>query len=291
MKSMTGYGNGSATFPGGRIQVDLRTVNHRFIEIKMPLPRQFLPWEKEFREMIETHIKRGRVEMILTSLGRSERACSVQPNLELARAYYSALQHLYHELGVQHEIDPTFLNSRPDFFQIIEQPQAVENEIQAAKKALLSALTNLIRQRSREGKFLQGELRGRITSLEKKRRAIQDRSKTVQELIRQRLIDRVASLLKGTEIDQSRLLQEVVTITQKSDITEEIVRLHSHLKALSDLLRLREPVGKRIEFLLQEVQREINTIGAKSDDVAIRHTVVEAKEEVEKMREQVQNVE
>ena len=177
MKSMTGYGSGVATFPGGRIQVDLRTVNHRFIEIKMPLPREFLPWEREFREMIEMQIKRGRVEMILTYLGRSERAYSVQPNLELARAYYSALQHLYRELGMKQTIDPAFLTSRQDFFQIIEQPQAVTNEIQAAKKALLGALTNLARQRSREGKFLQGELRRRITSLAKKRRVIQDRSR------------------------------------------------------------------------------------------------------------------
>jgi uncharacterized protein (TIGR00255 family) len=98
-------------------------------------------------------------------------------------------------------------------------------------------------------------------------------------------------LLKGVDIDQSRLLQEVVTLTQKSDITEEIVRFHSHLKALADLIRASEPVGKRIEFLLQEMQREINTIGAKSDDVTIRHAVVEAKEEVEKLREQVQNIE
>ena len=104
-------------------------------------------------------------------------------------------------------------------------------------------------------------------------------------------MERVSLILQGTEVEQSRLLQEVVTLTQKSDITEEIVRFHSHLTALSDLLRALEPVGKRIEFLLQETQREINTIGAKSDDVIIRHTVVEAKEEVEKMREQVQNVE
>jgi uncharacterized protein (TIGR00255 family) len=291
MKSMTGYGGGAATFPGGRITVELRTVNHRFVEIKMPLPRDFLPWEQEFREIIEAQVKRGRVEMTLTCIGKPTRAYAVQPNIELAHAYQSAFKRLSRELGLKESVDLSFLTSRQDLFQVVEQPRAVADEIGAAKEAIQSALIGLDRQRSREGKFLQRDLRARVTALEEKRRAIQARSRTAQEAGRQRLMERVSALLQGTEIEQSRLLQEVVALTQKSDITEEIVRLHSHLKALADLLRLREPVGKRIEFLLQEVQREINTIGAKSDDVMIRHTVVEAKEEVEKMREQVQNVE
>ncbi len=115
--------------------------------------------------------------------------------------------------------------------------------------------------------------------------------KIVQETVRARLKERVTDLLRGVEIDQSRLLQEVATLAQRSDITEELVRLHSHLKALAGLLRAHEPVGKRIDFLLQEIQREVNTIGAKADDVDIRHLVVAAKEEVEKLREQVQNIE
>jgi uncharacterized protein (TIGR00255 family) len=291
MKSMTGYGSGVSTFPGGRVQVELRTVNHRFIEIKMPLPREFLPWEREFRGAIEAQIKRGRVEMTLTCLGRPARAYSVQPNLELARAYFSALKRLYRELDLKKDIDLSFLTTRQDLFQVVEQPQAVADEIHAAKEALASALTGLNRQRSREGKFLQRDLRSRIAALEKGRRTIQERSRAAQATMRQRLTERVLSLLQGAEIEQSRVLQEVVNLTQRSDITEEIVRLHSHLTTLANLLRSPEPVGKRIEFLLQEVQREINTIGAKSDDVAIRHAVVEAKEEVEKMREQVQNVE
>jgi uncharacterized protein (TIGR00255 family) len=291
MKSMTGYGSGIATFPGGRVQVELRTVNHRFIEIKMPLSREFLPWEKEFRNIIETQVKRGRVEMTLICMGRPARAYTVQPNLDLARAYHAALKRLYRKLDLKTEIDPSFFMARPELFQVVEQPQAVADEVHAAKEALQVALTVLDRQRSREGKFLQRDLRARIATLEKKRRIIHERSKISQGVIRQRLMERVSLLLQGVEVDHSRLLQEVAALTQKSDITEEIVRFHSHLTALSDLLRAPESVGKRIEFLLQEVQREINTIGAKSDDVAIRHAVVEAKEEVEKMREQVQNIE
>lgn len=291
MKSMTGYGSGVAVFPGGRVQIELRTVNHRFIEIKMPLPKEFLPWEQDFRDTIAAQVKRGRVEMTLTCIGKPARAYTVQPNLELARAYHAALKRLYRELGSKTAIDLSVLLTRQDLFQVLEQSQAVTDELHAAKTALQSAVMVLDRQRSREGKFLQRDLRARIALLEKKRRAIQERSSIAQDTVRQRIMERVSSMLQGTEVEQSRLLQEVVTLTQKSDITEEIVRLHSHLSALADLLRIPEPVGKRIEFLLQEIQREINTIGAKSDDVTIRHTVVEAKEEVEKMREQVQNIE
>jgi uncharacterized protein (TIGR00255 family) len=291
MKSMTGYGSGVTVFPGGRVTIELRTVNHRFVEIKMPLPREFLSWEGEFRTAIEAVVKRGRVEMTLTLGGRPTKAYVVQPNIDLARSYHTALKRLYRELNIKAEVDLSFLTVRPDLFQISEQPHAVADEIHVAKEALQEALVSLERQRSREGKFLQRDLRARVSTLEKTRRTIRERSPIAQDTARQKLKDRVASLLQGVEVDHNRLLQEIITLTQKSDITEEIVRLDSHLKALLDLLRAAEPVGKRIEFLLQEVQREINTIGAKSDDVTIRHAVVSAKEEVEKMREQVQNVE
>jgi uncharacterized protein (TIGR00255 family) len=291
MRSMTGYGNGNAAFTGGRASVELRAVNHRFLEVKTALPREFLPWEKELREVIEVQVKRGRIELTLTFSGRPPRASAVHLNLELARAYREALARLRRELGIEGEVDLPLLASHPELFQVMEKPQPTTAEVQAAKLALQQALAALERQRAREGKFLQRDMRARIATLEKVRRAIKDRSGVAQQAQREKLRDRVATLLQGVEIDQSRLLQEVATLAQKSDITEELVRLHSHLEALAELLRTHAPVGKRIDFLLQEVQREINTIGAKADDVTIRHLVVEAKEEVEKLREQVQNVE
>lgn len=291
MKSMTGYGSGSAAFSSGRITIELRAVNHRYLEVKMSLPRDFLACEAEFREIIEAQVKRGRVELALTCSGRPPHSYAVTLNVELAKAYREAATQFQHALGIKKELDLTFLTSRPDLFQVTEKSQLTKVETQAAKRALENALTVLQQQRNREGKFLQRDLRGRVTALDKVRRAIKERSGTVQETLRKKLSERVAYLLQGVEIDQSRLLQEVATLTQKSDITEELVRLQSHLQALAELLRKNEPVGKSIDFLLQEVQREVNTTGAKADDAAIRHLVVEAKEEVEKFREQVQNVE
>ena len=291
MRSMTGYGSGTATFPGGQVSIELRAVNHRFLEIKMPLPREFLAWERELRAMIEAQVKRGRLELTLTCTGRAPRAYTVNLNLELARAYREAVGRLQQDLGVTGELDLPFLAAHPELFQVTETPQPLAAEVQAAKHALQHALAALEQQRCREGKFLQRELRTRVTALDTVRRAVKDRSQIAQDAVRERLKERVTSLLQGVEIDQSRLLQEVATLAQRSDITEELVRLHSHLKALAGLLRAHEPVGKRLDFLLQEIQREVNTIGAKADDVDIRHLVVAAKEEVEKLREQAQNIE
>ncbi len=288
---MTGYGSASVAFPAGRVSAELRTVNHRFLEIKMRLPRLFLPWEDEFRRQISAEVGRGRLELTLSLAGRAPRTYEVSLNRELAQAYHQALKHLQKELGMDGPLDMQLLASRPDVFQVIEKPGLSPAEIQAAKKAVQDALQALEQQRSREGKFLQRDLRRRITTLSKVRRAVATRTGRVQTASRGKLTERVQTFLAGTEVDQARLLQEVVTLTQKGDITEELVRLQSHLAAMSDLLRKHEPVGKRMDFLLQEINREINTIGAKADDAPIRHLVIEAKEEVEKIREQVQNIE
>ncbi|MBI3798678.1 MAG: YicC family protein [Deltaproteobacteria bacterium] len=291
MRSMTGYGSSSASFPGGRASIELRAVNHRFLEVKMGLPREFLPWEQEWREMIQVQVKRGRIELTLILSGRPLRPYGINLNLDLARAYREAITCLQQDLGIKGELDISFLTSRPELFQVTEKPQPTQAEIQAVKQALQLALTSLERQRSREGKFLARDLRTRVAVLERARRAIMKRNPVVQHMLREKLQERVTTLLQGMEIAQSRLLQEVVALTQKSDITEELVRLQSHLQALNEALHSNEPVGKRIDFLLQEVQREINTIGAKAEDTTIRHLVVAAKEEVEKLREQVQNIE
>jgi uncharacterized protein (TIGR00255 family) len=291
MNSMTGYGSGSASFPGGRASVELRAVNHRFLELKMTLPRDYLSWEHEWRELVGAWVKRGRIELTLTFTGRPTQAYTIAPNRDLALMYCDAVRQLQRELGIKGDLDVSFLTTRPDFFQIIEKPQPTRDEVQAARKALQRALEALARQRNREGMFLKRELRSRIVNLEKARQAIAKRSPLMLKTLREKLRERLASTLQEVQIDQSRLLQEIVTLTQKSDITEELVRLSGHLAALRETLHAQEPVGKRIDFLLQEVQREFNTIGAKADDTAIRHFVVTAKEEVEKLREQVQNVE
>ncbi len=291
MKSMTGFGTGSLAFSGGRATVDIRAVNHRFLEVKLHLPRGFLALEDELRALVAAQVKRGRVEVFLTLSGQTARSYTVVPNIELARAYSQAAQQLKDSLELGGDLTLQFLLSRPEVFQVAEVHQPASTEIAASKKALQRALTALERHRRREGKFLQRDIRGRIATLEKIRRRVERHSAQSQHATQQKLADKVTALLPHLDSERRRVLQDVASLAQKSDITEECVRLHSHLGAFADLLRLAEPVGKRMDFLLQEMQREINTIGAKSDDTSIRHLVVQAKEEVEKIREQVQNME
>ncbi len=291
MRSMTGYGSGSAAFPGGRVSAEIRTVNHRFLEMKMSLPRLFLPWEDEFRRQLSAQVGRGRLELSLNLSGRTPHTSTVSLNRDLARAYRRAFSELQKELGIDSPLDLRLLASRPELFQVSVQPQLSQTELGAAKKAVDRALRSLERQRSREGRFLRRELRGRLQTLSRFGRAATRRSGRSQTAARRRLAERVQTFLAGTQLDQSRLLQEVVAATQKSDITEELVRLQSHVETMTALIASHEPVGKRLDFLLQEINREVNTVGAKADDAPLRHLVVEAKEEVEKLREQVQNVE
>lgn len=291
MKSMTGFGNRSLAFSGGRATVDIRAVNHRFLEIKLHLPRGFLALEDELRALVAAQVKRGRIEVFLTLSGQAARSYSVVPNIKLARAYLQAAKELKDVLDLGGDLTIQFFMSRPEVFQVAEAHQPSNAEIEASKKALQHALTALERHRRREGKFLQRDLQKRIATLEKIRRDVGRRSARTQQATRQKLADKVTALLPHLDAERRRVLQDVASLAQKSDITEECVRLQSHLGAFSDLLRLAEPVGKRMDFLLQEMQREINTIGAKADDTSIRHLVVQAKEEVEKIREQVQNIE
>lgn len=291
MKSMTGYGGATVPFPGGQVVVEARAVNHRFTEVRFTLPREYYPWEAELRGIVQEVVKRGKVEVAIYPSGQQPKGYEVRLNVELARAYLGAFSHMHKELGVQGEIDLSFFASRPELFQVVEKPWQPDAEVQAAKQALRRALAALERERCREGRFLKKDAVQRVRHLERLWQKVKKRLPIVQEELKEKLSARVAALLAEAEIDQGRLLQEVAFLVQRSDITEELVRLHSHLAALHALLRESEPIGKKMDFLLQEIQREVNTIGSKADDATVRQLVVEAKGEVEKLREQAQNIE
>lgn len=291
MKSMTGYGGATVPFPGGQVVVEARAVNHRFTEVRFTLPREYYPWEAELRGIVQEVVKRGKVEVAIYPSGQQPKGYEVRLNVELARAYLGAFSHMHKELGVQGEIDLSFFASRPELFQVVEKPWQPDAEVQAAKQALRRALAALERERCREGRFLKKDAVQRVRHLERLWQKVKKRLPIVQEELKEKLSARVAALLAGAEIDQGKLLQEVAFLVQRSDITEELVRLHSHLAALHALLRESEPIGKKMDFLLQEIQREVNTIGSKADDATVRQLVVEAKGEVEKLREQAQNIE
>ena len=290
MKSMTGFGTGSRAFPGGRATVDVRAVNHRFLETKLHLPRGFMAVEAEFRALIAERVERGRVEAFLSLTGRAARSVRVVPNLPLAREYAKAAARLRRELGIDRGPDLQFFLSRGDLFQVTEAAQASTAEVQACTAALRKALAGVDRERRREGRFLARDLRQRIRTVQRLRREIARRQERLRPELHKKLVARVGAILAEMKVEPARL-SDVAGLLQKNDITEELVRLESHLETFAGFLALDEAVGKRMDFLLQEMQREVNTIGAKADDAPIRQLVVQVKQEVEKIREQGQNIE
>ena len=290
MKSMTGFGTASRAFPGGRATVDVRAVNHRFLETKLHLPRGFMAAEAEFRALIAARIERGRVEAFLSLTGRAARSVRVVPNLPLARAYAKAAARLRRELGLDRGPDLQFFLSRADLFQVTEAAHASAAEVRACTAALQAALAGVDRERRREGRFLARDLRQRIRTLQRLRREVARRQQRLQPELHKKLVARAEALLAELEVEAVRL-QDVAGLLHKNDVTEELVRLESHLETCAGFLGLDEAVGKRLDFLLQEMQREVNTIGAKADDAPTRQLVVRMKQEVEKIREQGQNIE
>lgn len=290
MKSMTGFGSASRAFPGGRATVDVRAVNHRFLETKLHLPRGFMAAEAEFRALIAARVERGRVEAFLSLTGRAARSVRVVPNLPLARAYAKAAARLRRELGIDRGPDLQFFLSRADLFQVTEAAHASAAEVRACTAALQAALAGVDRERRREGRFLARDLRQRIRTLQRLRREVARRQQRLQPELHKKLVARAEALLAELEVEPIRL-PDVAGLLHKNDVTEELVRLESHLETCAGFLGLDEAVGKRLDFLLQEMQREVNTIGAKADDAPIRQLVVQMKQEVEKIREQGQNIE
>jgi uncharacterized protein (TIGR00255 family) len=237
-------------------------------------------------------VARGKVDVNVTRSNVGTKAVSVEPNLALAKAYVDAWKRLQDGLGLTGTIDVSLLAARPDLVQVGEVRSVAKDEIELVRAALDEAMATFCRDREREGKALGKDMRARVKTLAGLRRQIAKRAGQLKPVLAARLRERVNALLEGAEVGAERIAQEVAFQAERSDVTEELVRLDSHLKALADLLRpAEEPIGKRIDFLLQEVHREFNTIASKSADLEVTNATLEARSQIEKLREQTQNLE
>lgn len=291
VKSMTGYGKGEAVGPAGRCVVEVRTVNHRYGEITVKMPRSFLAYEHEVRKVVGSRIKRGKADLFV-QWEEAVGAAAVQPvNLAVAKGYHSAFLDLAHELRLSPEIPLSLIVSQKNVLQESagegEQPDLLPLVVQA----VTAALDGLDVMRLREGEALVHDVRQRRQSLAEMVASVGARAPQVVEEYQAKLRQRLEKLLSGTELDPQRLAQEVAVMADRCDVTEELVRLQSHFGQLDETLQLAEPVGRKLDFLMQELNREVNTIGSKANDAVITALVVQMKAELEKMREQVQNIE
>ncbi len=289
MRSMTGFGFGEADLDSGRVVVEIRSLNHRFLDVRVRLPTDLQDQASYLEQLARAELGRGRYDVGVRVEGSTEARLFSE---DRARSVYQALAKLRDELAPGTELPVSVLGHLSHL--ITTSPADTETPVQAALGAAMKrALSALMQMRQTEGQSLRQELEGRLASARSAAARIAERAPEAITHQHQRLKERVARLLHdtGAQLDPSRLAQEVALLADKSDITEELVRLDSHFDQFESLLAAPDAVGRRLDFLLQEMARESNTIGAKSQDAGLSHLVVELKAEVERLREQVQNVE
>jgi uncharacterized protein (TIGR00255 family) len=293
IKSMTGYGKAEAVLAGRKFLIEMKSVNHRFLEISLRMPGMLLPLEGEIKKRIGEQFSRGRIEanVRMDGDGGAEAAGRFTLNLPLVRNYHALLCQLKEEFHLGDEITLSMMAGFRDAFVSAETVQDTAALWEGLSGILTEAIRTLTEMREREGESLENDLKGRLSLIGGSLEGIAERSPQVILGYQKRLMDRVRELTGGMVVDEARLLQEVAIMAEKSDITEEIVRFRSHIEQFNELLAGDDAAGRKIDFLIQEMGREINTIGSKSGDAGISRSVIEIKSELAKLREQVQNIE
>ncbi len=289
---MTGYGRGESARDGFKITVELSAVNRRQTEISVNLPRELEMLEAPIRDTINAQIARGRVTARITPHAANGKSARAHINLPLAKAYATELARLAKQLKLSGEISLDQIVRAPGVFQTDEDLVDAENIWPVVEKALKPALAALVKMREREGAHLAQDLAARIGVMRQCAGRVQKQAPQTAERYRQQLIERIKNAgLESPAPDDERLLKEIVLFADRSDISEELTRLQSHFQQFEDCGKSKEPVGRTLDFLAQEMNREINTIGSKANDALIARDVVTLKAELERFREQAQNVE
>ena len=289
---MTGYGRGECSQGGFKVTVELSSVNRKQSEISLSLPRQLEVLEAQMRDVLNRHIGRGRLTgRVSLHSGAGAAAARVHVNVPLAKAYAKELNRLAKELKLTGTATLEQVAGAPGVIQTDDE--LVDGDFwPAVEKALTKAVSGLLTMRKREGAHLEADLARRVKELQKSVASIQKQAPQVTARFRAQLLERIkAAGLESPALDDERLIREVVYFADRSDISEELTRLESHFKQFEDCRKASEPVGRTLDFLAQEMNREINTIGSKANDSLISRDIVNLKAELEKFREQAPNVE
>jgi len=292
LKSMTGYGKGEGETGLGKVIIESRSVNHRYSDINVKLPRRLAPFENRIKELIRSQISRGRIDVSikLNDALEGERA-QLQVNSVLAEQYVAALLSLKEQFHLKGELSLELLAGAKDLISAKEETGEVEPYWQEIIPILKQSLQGMDEMKQMEGVALAKDIEKRLQQIAEQLERIKALFPSCLSAYQTRLRERLQSLLGGIEVDPLRLQQEIAILAERTDITEEIVRAQSHLHQFDLFLRSKESVGRKMDFLLQEIYREVNTVSSKANDAEISRMVVEIKSELERIREQVQNIE
>lgn len=292
IRSMTGYGYGEAEGYNLKVKVEIRSLNHRFCEVNVRMPEEFLPWEDKLRKEVKQRVHRGRLDVLVNLEREGEREYELQTNLPLIANYLKELRKIKEEFDLGGKVNIEAIWAIPHLIQLKPLTQRQETEVESLiMEALRKAISSLEEGRVDEGRAMQKELLQRLILIKQLLQPVEAEVPKVRQYHYRRLKEKVEEYNSELKLDEDRLLQEVVYYTEKGDITEELVRIKSHLQQCEQLLSGDEPCGKKLDFIIQELFRELNAVASKLRAPGLMPSILAIKSEVEKLREQVQNIE
>ena len=291
IRSMTGFGRAQASVEGFNITVEIRSVNHRYFEFYAKIPRTYSFLEEKVKALLSTGISRGKVECSIQLEATADESVVVSVNEPLAKGYVDAIKQISEKFGLADDLSALSVARFSDVLAISKAPVDEEELWAKVSPVVNEALQGFISMRETEGKKLSEDVLSRADTIIENVSYIEERSPETVKLYSERLLERMKNVLGDTQIDESRILTEAAVYADKVAVAEETVRLRSHIEQLHEMLGSSEAVGRKLDFLVQEINREANTIGSKAQDVDIARRVIDIKAEVEKIREQIQNIE
>ncbi len=291
IRSMTGYGKYEAANEEAKLTVEIKSVNHRYCDISLRIPKNLNAYEAEIRRMIKQQVSRGKIDLYITCESSQGQETTVQYNPNIAKAYLNMVNCISEDLGIKSEVDALSLSRYPEVFSLVEETLDEEKLQKLVTECVEGALANFVKARELEGEHLKQDLFGKLDNLDKVAQEIAGRSPEVFQEYKERLTAKVTETLGDTRLDESVLATELVIYSDKICIDEELVRLRSHIKHMRETLEKEESVGRKLDFIAQELNREANTTLSKANDLIIANQGILLKTEIEKIREQIQNLE
>ena len=291
IRSMTGYGRGSIEMDGRSYTIEIKSVNHRYCDLNIKIPKSLLPLEDKIRKTVQSRLNRGKIDLFVTQNLFDKKDVSAFLNKSLADSYFSCLTEIKERYNLRDDVSLSLICKFPEVITTKQEDEDVEELWDGLETALNNALDMMVQMREREGLKLTEDIISKCKDIKEKVLVIEEKSADIVQDYTDKLKLRLNDLLKDFKVDENRLAMEVALLADKASIDEEIVRLKSHLIQVIETLELDEPVGRKLDFIIQEMNRETNTIASKADNLDVINIMLSIKNEIEKIREQVQNLE
>lgn len=292
IKSMTSFGRAQGEEGKGYLfSIEMKSVNNRYLDLNIRMPKFMISLEEEIRKIINTRLNRGKVDVFINYKSYDKASAMPKLNLEVAKGYYNCLNELQKEFNIENDITVSKLANFPEVLTLEEKEENLDEVLKEIKPLIETSLDKMLDMRIREGEKLKEDILIKLNDIEEKVKTIEGFAEDLPKTYKQKLEERLSELTKGLNVDEERIAVEVAIFTDKVAIDEEVIRLKSHIGQMRKTLNLEEPVGRKLDFIVQEMNRETNTIGSKANDINITNIVIDIKNLIEKIREQVQNIE